>query len=512
MTADPDYPARLVALAEEDPHGPAFHHRHGRGWATTTWSEYASAVAALARHLGAGDAGPVALALGNRPEWPITQLAALRSGRDVVACYRTAGPEDTLAVAIDAGATTLVTDRPELAVAGGKIGRVIELSEGRRPTVDGAEDWRALATTTAGSEPARPGAARDGAAMWLPTLGLDGTSRPCATGLPTIASMVRAWRSLVDARPGDRHLSIFPVAHVIEQIAAVFLPLEDGAPVHFPGRAGVTLADGRDVEPTVVWGPPDHWSQLAARHHQALGSAPWLGRRAYVRPGARSRSWARRGARRQLGLRRTRLAVAVGGPWPAPGLALAAEIGLVASELFHTTEHGPLALTSRTDTDRPSAIAEGVDLDVRDGRLVVKVARPPEAGADGWEPTGDAARIDGGRIDLVTCTATEAEARLALLDLVRRAVVSCTEPRRVVLELDGRSASRAALANDDDATAALRQEVVAVVRAAGGGEVDELTVLASPLSIASGVLTPMGSVRRTRLLASTGPTASEERG
>lgn len=88
--------------------------------------------------------------------------------------------------------------------------------------------------------PAYPG----GAERVIFTSGSSGRPKGVVIGDRQLSASLSALRDVVAPGPGDRHLSVLPLAQLLEQIAGLFLPILAGAEIHYAPEATQCLFGG----------------------------------------------------------------------------------------------------------------------------------------------------------------------------------------------------------------------------------------------------------------------------
>lgn len=228
-------------------------------WHDITAAEHAQTVARAAAGLGAR-AGMRAGVLGhNRYEWVVADHALRGAGAEVVAL-------DATADEVPGGLELIVCEDEEQVDKAAGSGATLVVVDDRGVRDASIRRWADVIA----AEPA------------------DGVSPP----------------GRVEGRPegpGDRVLSFLPMHSEAERAA----PLT-GAVVHF--GEGVFEQDLRDVQPTVLAGPPALFERMREQVEQRMRGASRLKRRAY----AAGDPFTRRALRRKLGLADARLLLSHG--------------------------------------------------------------------------------------------------------------------------------------------------------------------------------------------------------
>lgn len=226
-----------------------------------------------------------------------------------------------------------------------------------------------------------------GASRVIYTSGSSGRPRGVVVGDRQIAASLDGLAAAVAPEPGDRHLSVLPLAQLLEQICGVFLPILAGAEVVFAPAARIALAGG----------PIDSLAEAMARERPTTSLlvpallAAWT-------------AWlAARDARAPDSLR----FVAVGGAPSAPALIEAAAArGVPAVEGYGLSECCSVVALNRPGAARPGTVGQplaGVAVAIEDGEIVVEGPTVMDGYLNGlpaparWR-TGDLGRFEGDRL------------------------------------------------------------------------------------------------------------------
>ncbi len=177
------------------------------------------AVADLATRLG--DSRVLAVLADNSPEWVIADLAALH-GRCVHLPLPAFFSPAQLAHAVEqTGADTLLTDQPERAETLGFVR---------------AGDWRGLAWMRRRCAPV---ALPPDTAKVTFTSGSTGTPRGVCLSRQALLGTAEALVSTLSDVPIERHLSVLPLALLLENVAGIYAPLLRGAEIVLPSLASL---------------------------------------------------------------------------------------------------------------------------------------------------------------------------------------------------------------------------------------------------------------------------------
>ena len=219
------------------------------------------------------------------------------------------------------------------------------------------------------------------------TSGSSGQPKGVRIGERQMAAAIAGLEAAIAPEVADIHLSLLPMAQLLEQVAGLYLPLLVGAQVHFCAEALPALFGGpiapvlatlEEVRPTTTILVPAFLARLVAGMKGA-------------------------GLRAPESLR----FVAVGGAATAPALlAEAAHVGLAVYEGYGLSECCSVVALNRPEDARPGTVGhvlEGVSVRIDEGEIVVSgptvmegyLGQPPVAGE--WR-TGDLGRIEEGRL------------------------------------------------------------------------------------------------------------------
>jgi len=217
-----------------------------------------------ARGLRRGDR--IALLMGNRPEWAVAHLAALRLGAVTVPLNLAYRRREIAHVLSDAEPRLLVTEASERE-------RLEELAPAERASVEEvllAEDlerWMGEPGGAAAQEPPRVDG--DDLALLLYTSGTTGRSKGAMLShnnlLATVCGLLAAWGWRAD----DRLLLALPLFHTHGLVVGLHCALAAGATVLLRRRftAAAVVADLLGGEPSLFFGVPTMYVRLV----EALG-------------------------------------------------------------------------------------------------------------------------------------------------------------------------------------------------------------------------------------------------
>lgn len=347
----------LMALcrhADRAPDAVAF--RDDRGAATRR--QILRRIGAVARQV-AGLEGPLGLLATSDTDGVATMLGCLWAGKTVVPLPSFFSPAQLEHVVRDAGAIAVLA--VGTAPAAGPGVAAIEATRAEADPPPLAEAWRLVAYSS----------------------GTTGAPKGVMLQNRQIDRVAGSLAAAIDADARDRYLSVLPLALLLEQVAAVHVPLLVGGQSTL-SQALPALAlrgDGQAIAAAIHAGRPTVLSLVP----QVLGAwAAALGRRGERAPDC---------------LR----VVAVGGAPLAAGLARAAEgLGIPVYEGYGLTECGSVVALNRAGANRPGTVGkplDGVTVEIEDDEIVVKGETVMEGylhgpRANGVWRTGDIGAID----------------------------------------------------------------------------------------------------------------------
>jgi long-chain acyl-CoA synthetase len=270
----------------------------------------------------------------NGIDWAIAALAAWMSGKTVVPMPTFFSRLQLEHVLRDAGITQVITTHDALATATALGVGVIPVAQKR------AEQTPLMSS---------------GAGMIVYTSGSTGRPKGVRLGLEQIDCQARALAAAIKAGPRDLHLSVLPLALLLETITAICVPVLVGARTHFASALAENVGAGKpadlawafwEVQPTTAVLVPQLLSGLAAQFEARNLRAP--------------------GSLRF---------VAVGGARICETLtARAWELGIPVHEGYGLTECCSVVALNRPGRRRAGTVGEplpGLDVRIEDGEIVV---------------------------------------------------------------------------------------------------------------------------------------------
>jgi long-chain acyl-CoA synthetase len=247
----------------------------------------------------------VALLSENRPEWVITDFAALTAGGVTVPIYTSLLPEQVRHIVADSGAKFAVCSNLDLwrkieAVRAGlpALERVI-LIEGAPP--EGAHAFSevlGLGARLTALEPGRFEKAAEGVqpgdlASIIYTSGTTGLPKGVMLSHSNFVSNVVSLTEFIDFRADDTVLSFLPLSHVLER-TATFLFVHVGSTIAYAESVEAVAANLLEVRPTVVVSVPRLFEKIYIRVMDQVMAGSRLKRAIFFRALAVGKNYAAR--------------------------------------------------------------------------------------------------------------------------------------------------------------------------------------------------------------------------
>ncbi len=278
---------------------PAMARKRGGVWEPVAWGDYREVVARAARALVAMGVEPgqgIVILAPNRPEWYVTNLAAMSVGARAAGIYTNSTPEQCRYIAEHAEAVLAVVENPpalaRLQGAGGRPAglRAVVLMDGEtsEPGVLGWTDFLAKGDASHEAEVARRRAALAGDTVTtlIYTSGTTGAPKAVMLTQRNLAFIAEKIQELVPIGAEDRLISYLPLSHIAEQVVSHLLSIATGASVHFAESLERLPDNLREVRPHFFLGVPRVWEKIQAGIQAAGAQASPLRRRVAA--------WARR--------------------------------------------------------------------------------------------------------------------------------------------------------------------------------------------------------------------------
>jgi len=444
----------FLTRAEERGDAPFLWAKRDGAWQSTSWTEAARQVTALAaslRRIGLEPGDRVALVSENRPEWLMSDLGIMAAGCVTVPTYTTNTVRDHSHILENSGARAVIVSNQKLAnnlipavLTSNECHHVIGMEpirSGQTPDWVNCHHWGTLASGEADigalkQQLSRVG--RDDLACLIYTSGTGGAPRGVRQHHGSILANLEGATDIISTDFGwddEVFLSFLPASHAYEHTGGQHFPVALGAQVYYAESLEKLAANIEEVQPTIMVVVPRLFEMLRARIMKTIeaggGLSKYLLYRALKIGGDKARGsvkpWdlpmhgilsltLRKKVRAKIGARQK--------AWVSGGAPLNPEVGLFFEALgitflqgYGQTEAGPVIACNRPsagirlDTVGPPVmnaevrIAEDGEIMVR-GELVMHGYWRNEEETrrvlqDGWLATGDVGHFDeAGRIKI----------------------------------------------------------------------------------------------------------------
>jgi long-chain acyl-CoA synthetase len=247
-----------------------------------TWGKLRDRVEALAgglAGLGVGRGDAVALMMGNRPEFHLTDLAAMVLGGTPFSIYETYTPDQIRYLVSDAGARVAIIERAHLdAVMRARedlpdLEHVIVIDgQGEPGTVALAEVEGADSDfdIEAAAREVRP----DDLLTVIYTSGTTGPPKGVQLSHRNVLSVIRSYREIIEFPEGSRVISWLPAAHIAERAAHHYIPITFGFTITCCPNPREIVSFLPEVRPNWFFAVPRIWEKMKAGLESMLEHAP----------------------------------------------------------------------------------------------------------------------------------------------------------------------------------------------------------------------------------------------
>ena len=360
----------IRAQAVRHGNSPALHD----GERALSYRQLAEAIDARSKGLASRRIAVLGLLLDNGPDWAVIDLAAQAAGITLVPLPSFFAPPQLRHAIADAGVEAILTDQ---------LPRLVELL-GIAARAEPAFSVNNTILTLVHVPRSTRRALLTGTAKVTYTSGTTGNPKGVCLTQNAIDAVAQSLRSVLSAEKLARHLSLLPLATLLENIGGLYVPLLAGGCAHLLplARVGTQGAAGLDVEAMVI----------ALREQQA-SSTILIPQMLYALVHAGARLPALR-------------FIAVGGAPVAPGaLARARELGLPVFEGYGLSECASVVTVNVPGASRLGSVGRPLPharLRIgKDGEILVAgsvfagyLGDDPAGGIDGYHATGDMGYLD----------------------------------------------------------------------------------------------------------------------
>lgn len=436
-------PRRFEEIARARGDAPALRFKRDGIWEAISWADFSSRVSCAARgfmELGHRGGQAIAIIGFNRPEWVISDLAAIAAGGMPAGIYTTSTTEQCQYILEHSEAAVVVVENaghldrflairdslPEL--------RGIVLMEGESE-IEGVLSWEQLLALgeTVPEERLEARIARQDPGDLATLIYTSGTTGPPKAVMLSHHNLVWTARAVVDAlslTAEDQFLSYLPLSHIAEQMISLHGPMQVGACTWFAESLERLPENLREVRPDVFFGVPRVWEKFQAAI--AAAGAESAGLKKKIAAWARSKGLeggyaAQRGeklphfygvaerlvfskVREKLGFDRARICAVSAAPITLDTLEFFLSLGIPILEVYGMSEvtgPGTLSKPDRLRTGRAGFAFPGVEVKIaEDGEILMRgphvflgyykdqAATRETLDENGWIHSGDIGDID----------------------------------------------------------------------------------------------------------------------
>jgi long-subunit acyl-CoA synthetase (AMP-forming) len=378
-------------------------------WETITWAESSSLVSRVARgflELGLDKGQAVSIIGFNRPEWMVSDLAAIAAGGVPAGIYTTSTSEQCRYIAEHSEAAIAVVENSEqlekfLAIRDRLPElRGIVVMEGESD-VTGVLTWDqllALGETVPEKRLEARIAAQDPDDL-ATLIYTSGTTGPPKAVMLSHHNLVWTAQAVVEAlglNAGDQFFSYLPLSHIAEQMISLHGPMQVGACTWFAESLEKLPENLREVRPHVFFGVPRVWEKFQAAIAAAGAESKGLKKKiaAWARKkGLEGGYAAQRGGklpafyglaeklvfskvRQKLGFDRARICACSAAPITLDTLEFFLALGIPILEVYGMSEvtgPGTLSRPDRFRTGRAGFAFPGVEVSIADdGEILMR--------------------------------------------------------------------------------------------------------------------------------------------
>ena len=421
----------------------AMRYKRDGEWLPISWNGYREAVWRAAGgfiELGLEPGQGVAILGFNRPEWFISDIAAIVAGGLPAGIYTTCTADQCQYVAHHCEAAIIVVEHAD------QLDKILSVRE-RLPHLraivmmdgesaePGVHSWQELlelgdsvpeAEIEERIERQRP----DSPATLIYTSGTTGPPKAVMLSHHNLIWTSQRVLDFLELQAGDQFLSYLPLSHIAEQMVSLHGPLQVGGCSWFAESIEQLATNLREVRPHIFFGVPRVWEKIQAAIEAAEAQNPPLKRKiaAWARGVGKRAGYAdQRGeskpllapladrlvfskVRQKLGLDRTRICACSAAPITLDTLEFFLSLGIPILEVYGMSEvTGPstMSLRGRYRTGKAGFAIPGTELAIaEDGEILMRgphvflgyykdeAATRETLDEDGWIHSGDIGELD----------------------------------------------------------------------------------------------------------------------
>ena len=439
-------PYKILQNGEKWAQRPAYHVREGDRWVTTTWSDYAGDIRAVARGLialGVAVGDSVSILGFNRPEWVAMDVATMAIGAVPAGIYTTNSPPECQYIIEHAAAVVVVVENEaqweKIDAIRDEIPSVRRVVLMKGSSVDDplAMSWDEFVTAGESVDVESvnerlEALSADDLGTLIYTSGTTGPPKAVMLSHGNLAWTARAAANTFDLHEDDTNVSYLPLSHIAEQMFTIHIPAATGGSVYYAESIDALAENIKQARPTVFAGVPRVWEKFHVGVVSALqkttglkakiaGWAMSVGRKANA---VRNRGRKPTGflavqemiaqklvlgkVRHELGLDRGRVFITAAAPISAEVLEFFSALFVIHEVYGQSEDNGPTSLTLPGRTKFGSVGIPFPDTEVKiadDGEILVRgphvfmgyyrdEAATAETIIDGWLHSGDLGEFD----------------------------------------------------------------------------------------------------------------------
>jgi len=263
-------PEVFFETAEKNQNKPALLYRKGGVYFPITYKELSEKVLILAsglQKIGISRGERVAILSENRPEWAISDLAAMFVGGIVVPLHTTFNPKALLNVLNHSKAKVLVVSNSDFLnklLLGRKslkhLKKIIFLENLTAAQKEIFKDkiisWNAILKLNRGKECKKIFLDPDNPCSIIYTSGTTGKPKGVVLTHSNFLSNVEAVNEVVPVKQNDVFLSFLPLSHVLERLAGYYIPLYFGATIAYAESVKQLPRNLEEIRPTILISVP----------------------------------------------------------------------------------------------------------------------------------------------------------------------------------------------------------------------------------------------------------------
>ncbi|MDH3255649.1 MAG: AMP-binding protein, partial [Acidobacteriota bacterium] len=296
VAAAENLPRHVIAALEQTAAAnyarPAMRHKVAGVWRTITWADYRDMVRRAAAgfiSLGLDSGKGVAIVGFNRPEWFVSELAAVAAGGVPAGVYTTLTVEQMQYVVDHCDAEIIIVENRELLEKVLAIrNRVpslksIVMMEGESAQ-EGVVSWPQLLDRGSREDVAEldrriEGLELDGLCSLIYTSGTTGTPKAVMLSHRNVLWTARTVTSLLGFTSDYQLLSYLPLSHIAEKMVSLYGPLTVGATAWFAESLERLPQNLQEVRPHAFLGVPRVWEKIQAAMEAAGAESRGMKRR-----------------------------------------------------------------------------------------------------------------------------------------------------------------------------------------------------------------------------------------